>query len=140
LKTGGGNHRGSVLRKVLGFALIAREGGEFPTWGEGRHAERAVAEREHPLESAVSTKIADMHVLWVRVEDPAGSESLRAHVKKNAIALLSNFRKSPVDPPSRGWLGLHSHSPEIRDSGLWNRDYVDDVYDPAFIESLDELV
>jgi hypothetical protein len=81
-----------------------------------------------------------MHVLWAGIEDAAGSESLRAYIKKNAIALLSNFRKSPVDPPSHCWLGLHSHSPKIQESGLWNRDYVDDVYDPAFLDRLDELV
>jgi hypothetical protein len=35
LKTGGGNHRGSIFRLIVGAALINRERLDFPTWGGG---------------------------------------------------------------------------------------------------------
>jgi len=34
-KTGGGNHRGSIFRLIVGTALTGKSGQEFPTWGQG---------------------------------------------------------------------------------------------------------
>jgi hypothetical protein len=33
--TGGGNHRGSIFRLIVGAALISRSGYAYPTWGAG---------------------------------------------------------------------------------------------------------
>jgi hypothetical protein len=52
--------------------------------------------------------------LWLAVDDPAGRTSDRGVIE-------------------RGWLGLHAVAPEIRTSGLWNANHVDDRYDPAFL-------
>jgi hypothetical protein len=34
-RTGGGNHRGSIFRLIVGNAIMARHGHDLPTWGEG---------------------------------------------------------------------------------------------------------
>ena len=36
-------------------------------------------------------------------------KSSRAYIERNAIGLLSNNMR-PFDPPSKTWLGLHSHA------------------------------
>jgi len=79
-----------------------------------------------------------MAVMWVAISDRPGPESVRSIVERNSIALLSNHRH-PVDPPSEQWLGRDSDRAEIRQSGLWNVDYVDDEYDPAFLGLFEEL-
>lgn len=71
---------------------------------------------------------------------PAGTSSPRSIIESNAVALLSNRHKPPIDPPSPNWLGLYAQRAEIRESGLWNVNYVDQPYDPAFIELLDSFV
>ncbi|HEX8828731.1 MAG TPA: hypothetical protein VF778_11510 [Xanthobacteraceae bacterium] len=38
VRSGGGNHRGSIFRLIVGKALIGRDGDKFPTWGEGSSA------------------------------------------------------------------------------------------------------
>ena len=38
MRSGGGNHRGSIFRLIVGTALIRRDGHKFPTWGEGSSA------------------------------------------------------------------------------------------------------
>lgn len=48
--------------------------------------------------------------------------------------------KPPIDPPSPHWLGLRADRAEIRESGLWNVNYVDQPYDSSFIELLDRHV
>ncbi len=45
----GGSHRGSVFRKIVGAALIARDGYDHPQWGRGS-APKEVRESERPLE------------------------------------------------------------------------------------------
>ena len=47
----------------------------------------------------MSTVIGAMPFLWLAVDDEPGAESLRGDIERNAIALLSNFGKQPVDPP-----------------------------------------
>jgi hypothetical protein len=59
---------------------------------------------------------------------------------KLAKVKLSNFNKLSLDPPSRSWLGHHSDRQRVRISGLWNQNHVDETYDPAFLDKLDQLV
>lgn len=139
---GGGNHRGSVFRLHVGTALLAT--GDYPqevrsTWGKGASAGPLTRELEHPLECQVSAYIRRMPFLWVAVPGPAGTSSPRSIIESNAVALLSNRHKPPIDPPSPNWLGLHAARAEIRESGLWNVNYVDQPYDPSFIELLDQF-
>ncbi len=138
--TGGGNHRGSIFRLIVGAALIRRDELEFLTWGNGNTAERTVRDGELALEREVSRVIGDMSFLWVPIEDDAGPESRRGYVERNAIALLSNYNKPSLDPPSQDWLGHHSDREQVRTSGLWNQNHVEETYDPAFLDSLNEFV
>ncbi|MBC7084042.1 MAG: hypothetical protein H5T95_11245 [Firmicutes bacterium] len=110
------------------------------TWGKGSSADQRTRDLEHPLECQVSAYIRRMPFLWVAVPGPAGTSSPRSIIESNAVALLSNRHKPPIDPPSPNWLGLHAARAEIRESGLWNVNYVDQPYDPSFIELLDQFV
>jgi hypothetical protein len=78
-----------------------------------------------------------MSFIWLDVPDPAGALSLRGTIERGVIAMLSNWNKAPIDPPSPGWLGLHSDRERVRRSGLWNNHYVDQPYGPAFFSALE---
>jgi hypothetical protein len=139
LKTGGGNQRGSIFRKIVGAALINRDQLDYPTWSI-KKGNRAMREAEVDLERKVSEFIRQMHFLWLAVEDEPGPNSQRDYVERNAIALLSNYNKPPLDLPSNDWLGHYSDRERVRNSGLWNQDHVDGPYDPTFIDVLNRLV
>ena len=139
---GGGNHRGSVFRKRVGEAIVDSEGlnGRYPRWGEGSTAKRELRLDELAMERRVSDYLCDLPFLWVTVDDEPSADSQRAYIERNAIALLSNYRRDAVDPRSDDWLGAHSRSEEIRESGLWNVNHVDEEYDPAFLDALAERI
>jgi len=141
----GGNHRSSIFRGHVGFALKDRDGWQVEVcgrWSEGSDAPEAIRRAEHPLEKAVSAHIRSMPFLVVGVEDPPGPNSARAWIEANSIALVSNHgkRANVVDLPSEQWLGGHSHRSEIRESGLWNAMHVDATYDPRFLDALESFV
>ena len=140
VRSGGGNHRGSIFRLIVGAALIKKDGLDYPSWGKGDSAPREVRKLEQCLERMVSTVIGDMPFLWLAVEDEPRPESLRGYIERNAIALLSNWGKQPVDPPSTSWLGHHCNREKVRASGLWNSNHVNEDYDPAFLETLACLI
>lgn len=145
-KSGGGNHRGSIFRLLTGDALL--RAGMAPacsSWGDKNFArqglDRADVKRlELALEQAVSVRLAAMPVLWLDIGDTPGPASLRGVIEANAIALLSNADKPPLDPASGTWLGHHSSRPRVRASGLWNQDHVDAAYDPRFLDRLEQLI
>lgn len=134
-----GNHRGSIFRLHVGAALLQRENGDLPTWSVGQSASREIRQMEVEHERRVSQHIGSMSVLWVDVPDDPGPGSQRAIIERGAIALLSN-QLSPKDPPSENWLGLHSTRPEIRQSGLWNLNYVNDTVDAGFLDLLETAI
>ena len=142
-KSGGGNHRGSVFRKLVGYALIEKDPTLLcSTWGHGSSAPREVREAEHDLECLVSQHIRRMRVLWVAVDDAASPASLRGLIERSAIGLLSNYNipDDRIDEPSAQWLGRSCPRERIQQSGLWNSDYVDEGYNPAFLEVLAALI
>jgi hypothetical protein len=146
-KTGGGNHRGSIFRLIVGTALICRDGHECLSWGNKNASKAAVKQDEFALECEVSRVIGKMPFIWLAIGDEACPKSLRGFIERNSIALLSNYEKPPLDPPSPEWLGLHYHSERLRDgglfvrnSGLWNSNHVDEDYDPVFLDELERLV
>ncbi|WP_210160594.1 hypothetical protein [Methylocella silvestris] len=140
LGSGGGNHRGSIFRLIVGTALMARHGHEYPTWGSGQSASADIRAGEVELEREVTRFIGAMPFVWIEVDDEPGADSMRGYIERNAIALLSNFGRTPVDAPSEGWLGHDCNRERIRKSGLWNSNHVDEVYDPAFLECLERHV
>ena len=139
--TGGGNHRGSIFRKLIGHALIVR----YPecsigTWGEGSSAPREIRVAESELERRVSIVIGEMPFLWLEVDDPPGPENRRGYIERNSIALLSSYIHPHGDPPSNDWLGLYCPREKVRRSGLWNQKHVEEDYDPEFLSELENLV
>lgn len=135
----GGNHRGSIFRKRLGEALWRRQ--EYPeekiqTWGVRNSASKTVRLAETALEREVSTYIGEMPFLWIGVPDVPNPKSDRAYLELNSIALLSNFERPAIDPPSPNWLGLKSGERTIRESGLWNTNHVEKTHDSTFLEKL----
>ncbi len=147
----GGNHRGSIFRLLVGDAKIARD--DFPacsSWGQkGDAAEaaiqlggdkRALLAVEQPIEAGVSVYLASLPFLWLPVLDEPGPESLRGYIERNAIALASDLAKAPIDPPSPAWLGHRSSREKVRLSGLWNQRHVDEVYEPSFLDVMEDLV
>lgn len=139
---GGGNHRGSVFRKRVGEALVERHGlhDDYPYWGDGSSAGRDRRLAEHDLEQRASDYIRNLPLLWIRIDDEPGPESDRAYVERNAIALASNFEKGSIDRRADDWLGQESPSRKIRESGLWNVDHVEEDYDPAFLDRVEEAI
>lgn len=142
----GGNHRGSVYRKRVGEAIIHRDNtqNEYPSWDDRWSSidrERdEVRDEEYPLEKQVSTYIRRQPFLWIRVNDDPSKHSDRGVIERNTIALLSNFQKEALDPRKRSWLGKQSPKQEIRNSGLWNVNHVEENYDPDFLDLLEEKV
>lgn len=135
---GGGNHRGSVFRRHIGSALIARDGyaDACETWGQGASAPRAIRDREQTLERAVSAYIRAMSVLWL----PVSARDDRKAIEQGCLALLSNYRRDPIDPPASGWLGHYAASAKVAASGVWNVDHVDESAGPAVLERIQQLV
>jgi len=82
-KTGGGKHRGSIFRLIVGAALIQRDRKHFPTWGAGNKAEKKVTDMELPLECEVSRVIGNMSVVWLNIADDAGPKSRRGIITEN---------------------------------------------------------
>lgn len=136
----GGNHRGSIFRLITGAALMERDDLACSSWGKGNNAPREVKLGERPLEQKVSAVTGAMPFLWLTVDDEPGPDSLRGYIERNAIALLSNYGRESIDPPSPRWLGCYSDRERVRLSGLWNSNHVDDDYDPAFLDTLQRLI
>ena len=142
--SGGGNHRGSIFRLLVGEAFKGR--GEYQSavsWDIGNDASKAAAHLgisrqevglcEHSLEVAVSNHIRSMPFLWIGIDDEPGPESDRGVIERNSIALLSNYAKAAIDPPSGEWVGRHCGRERVRSSGVWNNNHVEEQYDPAFL-------
>jgi len=149
--SGGGNHRGSIFRLLVGQALMARGSIErCASWGIKGDAGKAsaalkldrtdLAIAEAPVEQAVTNYICAMPFLWIDVGDEPGPASLRGFIERNSIALLSNQGRGLLDPPSRNWLGHSSDRELVRGSGLWNQRHVGETHDPAFLDVLEGLV
>jgi len=148
---GGGNHRGSIFRLLVGQSLLA-SGDVAPckSWGVKSTAKNAaevlgiekdvLAASEQCLELAVSKHICAMPFVWLGIEDDAGPKSMRGMVERNAIALLSNYNRPAIDAPSSKWLGHASDRALVRRSGLWNQRHVDEQYAPQFLDLFEECM
>jgi len=140
VKSGGGNHRGSIFRLLIGKAIISTESLNYPTWSQGSSYSKETRESELPLERLVSKIIREMPFLYLAIDDDANPKSLRGYIERNSIALLSNYKKPSVDPPSNEWLGLQSNKEKVIESGLWNQNHVNEEYDPQFISVFQDII
>jgi len=140
-ESGGGNHRGSIFRLLVGAAHMARDPSvAVSTWGQGSSAASTVREGERAMESAVSKTIGAMPFIWIPIEDAPGPNSLRGIVERGAIALLSNLGKAPLDPASGSWLGSHCPRRRVVASDLWNQNHTEETYDPGFLDTFESLI
>jgi hypothetical protein len=141
-RSGGGNHRGSIFRLLVGSTLVNSDDASCPTWGIKNSAPRDVRLSEAATEREVSRIIRAMPFVWLAIDDAPGRESLRGYIERNSIALLSNLSKEPLDAPSANWRGrtCDRGKARVRDSGLWNQNHVDENHDPGFLDVLEELV
>jgi hypothetical protein len=150
-RNGGGNHRGSIFRLLVGQALLAR--GDVPpceTWGAKADMAKTadalgidrstVAATEAPIEIAVSASLAAMNFVWISINDEPSREGLRGVIERNSIALLSNCHRDQLDAASSNWLGRFSNRPLVRDCGLWNQRHVEEDYDPGFLDQFERAV
>jgi len=106
------------------------------TWGQGSNASTDIRAHENPLEREVSTRIGAMPFLWLAVDDPPSAASARGVIEAGSIALLSNYRREPIDPPSSSWLGNFADRETIRSSGLWNVNHVRDSCNAGFLDTM----
>ncbi len=127
-----GHVDGSVFRRLVGRAL----------YNDGQTTTRAA-------EPEISEVIRRMPFLWLEVDvvgDVTAGVELRKFIEQNAIRLLSDYGKTPIDPPSARWLGNQctdskgKANAKVIGSGLWNQQDVDKKPDPGFLDKLDELV
>jgi hypothetical protein len=113
---------------------------EYPEWGVGSSAARELRMEELDLERRVSEYIRELPFLWVDVDDEPSSESDRAYVERNMIALVSNVDTETIDSRREDWLGHDSPVTEIKQSGLWNINHVDEDYQPGFLETFESYI
>ena len=141
----GGSHRGSAFRKLVGFVLIHRDNlkGIYPEWGSIKKKKTSppnVRADEHELEKKVSYYIRELPFTWLEVDDSPGSNSERAYIETNSIALVSNYKKTPLDPRIDSWLGKHCPKEEVQESELWNIKDVKKEYDKSFLGLFEKYI
>ncbi|URK16578.1 hypothetical protein M9H61_13595 [Thalassospira sp. GO-4] len=140
-RTGGGNHRASIFRLIVGIALAHKEQESAPNnWGKGQTSNHDIRRAELLHEKKVSAVIAEMPFLWLPIEDKPGPDSLRGLIERNSIALLSNHQRTPINPPSKNWLGYSCDRERVKTSGLWNQNHVTEQYEPQFLQVFEKLV
>ncbi|MER8661326.1 hypothetical protein NKH34_09315 [Mesorhizobium sp. M1148] len=148
---GGGNHRGSIFRLLVGQALLSRGGlPASPSWGMKSDPAKAglalgiardeLTDAEQPIEEAVSLYLSKLSFARLSIDDEPGLDSLRGTIERQSIALLANFERPALDPATPSWLGFASNRPLVVGSGLWNQRHVTEKYDPAFLVTLSQLV
>lgn len=139
--SGGGNHRVSNFRHYIGSALMNRDKIPCSTWEKMDKTNAATRKAEHQLETKVSDIINDMPFFWLSTDRSSKPEQLNLFIKRNAVALLSNYRKQDIlDAPAPTWLGRYCPNDAVRCSGLWNHRSVDVKYNPRLLKYLDKLV
>lgn len=137
--SGEGSHRSSIFRLHVGRSILnAQMAPNVDTWGSSSSNKQALlAERE--LEQKVSEYLSRLHVALIDVAGASDKTNDRSYLEQNLIALFSNKCK-PLDPPSYRWLGNSSDKREIRKSGLWNVNHVEQHFDPQYVDVLNYYI
>lgn len=134
-----GSHRSSVFRQHVGGALLDCGATALASWGKGQTADATVRATEADLERQVSEYLRALSLVWLNIPDNPGPSSDRAYIERNSIALLAGAA-GPIDVASSQWLGNYCRHDSVRRSSLWNVDFVDDNYDPEFLDVFDKYV
>lgn len=144
---GGGQHRGSIFREHVGYAIMMREEEDFAhlkeDWGDQDADVSGIREDEHPLELKISDYIRNLPFLWARIDGEPSKDCERALIETHITRLISNMNKeNQIYGPREDWLGYHSPYCRVRESGLWS---VEDIgvlydYDPKYLKRLDHWI
>jgi hypothetical protein len=131
----GPHHAHSVFRRHLGTAIITCDHPGWPPevlddWYRCRDQDLS-----EQIEWEVSQYVGVMPFLWLDVPDLTE----RRVIEAGAIALMSQ-RTGAIDRQSPGWLGQHAHKSQIRTSGLWNVQHVNEPCVPRFLDLIDARV
>lgn len=119
-----GGKNGSVFRKFLGGALMRRQDPDDPCLqpapGQG-HWEKQDAppcDRCRPLEGQVSRLLREtFRFRSVAIPDMAERNRMEE-------LIVASLAACPACEASRDWLGHYAYSQNVRESGLWNSNYV----------------
>lgn len=121
-----GSKNSSVFRKFLGGAILRRMDPNSPCLqprlGQGHWEKQDMhaCEDRKPIERQVSQLLKTN--FWFRCIE-IENRDLRNTFEKKLIATIS---LCPICKPSDNWLGKFAYSDNVRNSGLWNSDYVFD--------------
>lgn len=138
-----GSKNGSVFRKFLGGAILRRMDPNSPCLqprpGQGHWEKQDMRACEDckPIERQVSQLLKSS--FWFRCIE-IEKRDLRNTLEKKLIATIS---LCPICKPSNNWLGKFAYSDNVRNSGLWNSDYVFDqqeTLDNSEFEKLVEII
>jgi hypothetical protein len=88
----------------------------------------------------VSQLLGSMEVSILGCNDDPGPASMRGHIERNAIALLSAAQREGLDPASPHWLGRSSNRELVTNSGLWNQRHTTDQLAPGFLETFEAVI
>ena len=121
-----GQHRNSVFRELVGYALINKNNLNFNHWGVRKEkSNKHVISVEREFEKEISLYLRSLKFTILEIPGDASKDNDRAFIERNTIALLSNYERTVIDAPSCNWLGKHTGKDKIIHSGLWNSNYVD---------------
>ena len=122
-----GNKNGSVFRKLLGGALIRRRNPDdpclLPRPGQGHweRQDKRTCSRCKPVEQEVSQLLKEhFSFRCVRIVD-------RTERNRFEQLLIASLARCPGCKASATWLGRHAYSSNVRQSGLWNSDFIDSL-------------
>ena len=130
--SGGGNHRGSIFRLLVGSTLLLRRA-ILPDVGPGQQRSPGRPVLEQPLEREVSAIIGAMPFLWLAVDDPGmeACEGISNATASRSSAISAKRHSIRASPAWRGRSCVPCKAC-VRHSGLWNQNHVDEAYEPGF--------
>lgn len=119
-----GNKNSSVFRKSLGSAIIRKLDPTnpclLPAPGQGHWEKQDMpaCPKCKPVEKHVSELLkTNFYFRCIEVEN----HDLRNSFEEKLVATISLCR---VCKPSDGWLGKYAYSDKVKNSGLWNSNYI----------------
>ena len=116
-----GDKNSSVFRRHLGAAILTKEDPRSPRLREWMKGSKTLRDIERKVSRLLRERFS---FRYIRVDD----RDERLELEERLISTLARFSPKYVSP---NWLGRHSPSREIRESGLWN---VEHVNSPRYIE------
>jgi hypothetical protein len=108
---------GSILRKTIGAALLAKRADPFLEVWQGRASGNAEAKHQAEVEAEVSAYIHQRLSFAIL---PLTNRRDREYFQSRLVALLA---VCPACRPSSAWLGNDSPKQKVRASGLWQEQH-----------------